>query len=573
MEISVAVLWTLFLAESALAGYHGLVTPGRVKWPDARQACEDSGPSCDLSTVTVDQTDFWSSLSLTAGAHYWVGARKKDVLLWTDSKTPLIESVGCYEAPETFPVSSRSAKYNGPERCLSQCDGSVVALQDAACYCVTPEKMTSLTERPLEECHISCNNDPYRCGGADNRVSLYRTLDQTLLQIVGRKKAFYWRKSSNNENEFIVFTNKPRSRKGVFCVSGTGQYSTVNQGQGCPSGSEPLSFNDVKVMDFLEATSSMAGMEDTDYKLPLAYSRQLLWINGEKVFKSGGSSGGCVAVTYDGQGYFLVKRKCTESLPSVCSCYTAAPTTTEPTTTTTTTSTTTTTTTELTSTTTETTTPITTTTLPTTTSPSPPPPTTATQPPPPPPTTTTTTQPSAPSSTTQTTTQPTATTELFTTTQTTSTTAISSTQSLAVKNFPTTDFVSSTAAAPHSTTRQADFTSTMTDVIPTSSTTEKARELEPEKNSTVLFPFHAVNGSDGRSPLLPAAAGPSLSSGDHAPAPAGLSMEMVVGVVVGTLALVIVVVIVVVVVHRRRKSSSSSLLKNRASKSTPNYPI
>ena len=50
---------------------------------------------------------------------------------------------------------------------------SLLCFQNSICYCVNSEEMTSYIQRPLEECHVYCDTEPYRCGGDRNRVSVY----------------------------------------------------------------------------------------------------------------------------------------------------------------------------------------------------------------------------------------------------------------------------------------------------------------------------------------------------------------------------------------------------------------
>ena len=57
---------------------------------------------------------------------------------------------------------------------LSMC--LFVCFQNNMCYCINSMEMTSYTRRPLEECHVYCSTEPYRCGGDNHRVSVYSKL-------------------------------------------------------------------------------------------------------------------------------------------------------------------------------------------------------------------------------------------------------------------------------------------------------------------------------------------------------------------------------------------------------------
>ena len=75
------------LPGAALGAYTGAINDNRLRWQDARQECLDRRPSCDLSVQGTELGDFWDPVQrLDIGSHYWIGARKKDLLKWNDGE-------------------------------------------------------------------------------------------------------------------------------------------------------------------------------------------------------------------------------------------------------------------------------------------------------------------------------------------------------------------------------------------------------------------------------------------------------------------------------------------------------
>ncbi|KAL8592780.1 hypothetical protein ACOMHN_045934 [Nucella lapillus] len=560
-------------------------------WAAARQKCRARGPTCDLSTHRLQPQlapDVWSTPSpLPNGGSSWIGARVLEQLVWKRGQRPLIEDVGCYQTSEDVKTEMHPLRrYSGPERCLTMCTTNIIAIQDSSCYCLSPDKMAALERRPLASCYRYCSREPYRCGGDDSRISVYKILDRTLYEKRGKANTFFWRRSNNNEQEFLIFTNRPGKQKQQFCASPDGgSYSTTKPKAPCPNGAQPMSFEGVDVGQFVANISSRSDWDPVSFLLPLGYSRKTLWLDGEAVSTSGGK-GPCVAITFDGQQYSLVKKPCKTRLTSACSCYT------EPTTTAATT-------TELVTTTTTTLAPETTTTTtitpgPTTTTPES---TTTT-----PESTTTTTTTREPSSTT---TEPTS-----TTTETTSTTMIydlssdTSTMITETTTIPPSTMTDDDAAEDMSSTDKADTyapwktmknaaeeASTMSSWTETTSSAlvaegnassvfvgENKAELEPEEktNSELLFPFSDMKESGDPSHIAPPSVSHEESTADDgSPATAAASIEMIVGISVAVAALMLILIIVVIVVKRRKQKSMASLLKAKkpATERESSYPI
>lgn len=293
------------------------------KWDGARKACLQAQGKCDIAKGrTGGSGKIWDSLSLPADQPHWVGARMGNILLWKNSKQPFIQSEGCYQAPRDWRSVQRGShtlNKNSPERCLSQCPTSMVALQNTTCVCLELNILRTLSKSAEEECNIPCQGDHSRCGDADNYASVYSIPERTVLKKKRKSGAWYWNLAHNNEHQLIVITNEAVKNAGFLCaVSGNGSYETRDLSDGCPQGSKNVTFENMDVAAFIESVSAM-NTTVTYFASPLDYFRKPVWLDGTLIPRASGK-GYCIALVRQTNGYLLTRRSCKEKLPAICAC-------------------------------------------------------------------------------------------------------------------------------------------------------------------------------------------------------------------------------------------------------------
>ncbi|KAK7503197.1 hypothetical protein BaRGS_00005462 [Batillaria attramentaria] len=311
-----------FLTGAVLCDLEAFIHTGKKKWVKARQSCmTDPQNKCDLVVHEATDAKFWDKLNLPSDSFYWVGAKMHNTLLWEDSRNPLFQAEGCYHAPRELRSTGRPSEYNSPQKCLTECYTGMVALQNRSCFCLDPETLATFSPRPVDECYLFCPRDHHRCGGGRSRLSVYKMPDRTLFEKRGKPSKYYWQVSHNNENQFVLITNRGGKKKtGLFCVSETGQYESHDAvPSGCPVGSKQVTFENMDVGALLETPSATDGRFD-DFKLPLTYSKEPMWLDG-RIIAGLRDKGYCVAVRRQGNSYTLAKRSCKQELPAICACY------------------------------------------------------------------------------------------------------------------------------------------------------------------------------------------------------------------------------------------------------------